>query len=165
MNVQNGFITSFNRYQPRINGFSEKRPDAVVISGRTGRVEELLQAGDDLPAEAVLLSPHTTDNDSGLREMASNALKFDIGALLRLRTFVYLLAGTVLFLFQTHNTLTIISLAEQNEKLREQIQMSSSVITAQELKAHELHSIHNIAQDAVSLGLVASRVPAVELEQ
>ena len=103
-----------------------------------------------------------TEN-SGFRELLTNALKFDIGALLRPKTFVYLLVGTVMFLFQTYNTLTIINLAQQNDKLREQIHMSSSVITSQELRVHELHSIHNIAQDAASLGLAASNVPAVEL--
>ena len=98
------------------------------------------------------------------KELLSNALQFDIGVLLRLRTFVYLLAGTGLFLFQTYNTLAIISLALQNEKLREQIQMTTSVITSQELKVHELHSIHNIAQDAVSLGLTISSAPPVEID-
>ncbi len=101
---------------------------------------------------------------SEFKELLSNALQFDIGVLLRLRTFVYLLAGTGLFLFQTYNTLAIINLALQNEKLREQIKMTTSVITSQELKVHELHSIHNIAQNAVSLGLTISSAPPVEID-
>jgi len=134
VDVNSGIVASLSRFQPRINSFREKIPDAVVV----------------------------TEN-SGFRELLTNALKFDIGALLRPKTFVYLLVGTVMFLFQTYNTLTIINLAQQNDKLREQIHMSSSVITSQELRVHELHSIHNIAQDAASLGLAASNVPAVEL--
>ncbi|NTV93480.1 MAG: hypothetical protein HGA72_09565 [Chlorobiaceae bacterium] len=51
----------------------------------------------------------------------------------------------------------------QNELLREQLQMSTSVITAQELKASELQSIHNITECTGALGLHASSVPAVEL--
>jgi len=91
-------------------------------------------------------------------------MKFDIAALLQPKTFIYLLIGTGLFLFQTNNTLAIIELAKQNEKLREQIQMSSSMITSQKLKADELHSIHNITQEAAALGLTPSSVPPVELE-
>jgi len=91
-------------------------------------------------------------------------MKFDIAALLQPKTFIYLLIGTGLFLFQTNNTLAIIELAKQNEKLREQIQMSSSMITSQKLKADELHSIHNITQEAAVLGLTPSSVPPVELE-
>jgi hypothetical protein len=90
-------------------------------------------------------------------------LKFDIAALLQLKTFLYLLGATLIFLVQTYNTLAIINLARQNEKLREQILMTSSVITSQELKVHELHSIHNIAQDALKIGLEPSGIPPVEL--
>lgn len=42
--------------------------------------------------------------------------------------------------------------------------MSSSMITSQKLKADELHSIHNITQEAAALGLTPSSVPPVELE-
>ncbi len=91
-------------------------------------------------------------------------MKFDIAALLQPKTFIYLLIGTGLFLLQTNNTLAIIELSKQNEKLREQIQMSSSMITSQKLKADELHSIHNITQEAAALGLTPSSVPPVELE-
>ena len=89
---------------------------------------------------------------------------FDIGALLQPKTFLYLLAVTGIFLFQTHNNLAIIELAQQNEKLREQLKMSASMITSQKLKADELHSIHNIAQQAAALGLTPSSLPPVELE-
>ncbi|MEI7694230.1 MAG: hypothetical protein WCI64_01090 [Chlorobium sp.] len=92
-----------------------------------------------------------------------NTLKFDIGTLLQPKTFLYLLGGTVIFLIQTYNTLAIINLARQNEKLRDQILMTSSVITSQELRVHELHSIHSITQDAVKLGLEPSGIPPVEL--
>ncbi|TLU87392.1 MAG: hypothetical protein FDX21_00690 [Chlorobium sp.] len=89
---------------------------------------------------------------------------FDIVSLLKPRTFLYLLVGTVIFLFQTHNTLAIIELSQQNQKLREQIKMSASMITSQKLKADELQSIHNIAQEAATLGLGPSSIPPVELE-
>jgi hypothetical protein len=101
--------------------------------------------------------------DSGIRELVSNTLEFDIGSLLRPRSFLYILAGMGIILFQTYNNLAINNLALQNEQLREQIQMTSSVITSQELKMHELHSIRNIAQDAAVLGLAASSIPPVEL--
>jgi hypothetical protein len=101
--------------------------------------------------------------DTGIRELASNTLEFDIGTLLRPRSFLYILAVMGVILLQTYNNLAINNLAFRNEKLREQIQMTSSVITSQELKIDELHSIRNIAQDAVALGLTASSIPPVEL--
>ncbi|NTU67834.1 MAG: hypothetical protein HGB02_03020 [Chlorobiaceae bacterium] len=89
---------------------------------------------------------------------------FDIGAILRLRTFLYLIAATALLLFQIHNTLSIKELARQNERLREQLRISTSIRTAQELKASELQSIHNISGYAQGLGLASSAVPPVDLE-
>ncbi len=103
-------------------------------------------------------------HNSGFRELISNTLEFDIGYLLRPSSFLYILIGVGIILFQTNNNLAINNLALQNEKLREQIQMTSSVITSQELKMDELHSIRNIAQDASVLGLVSSSIPPVELE-
>lgn len=88
---------------------------------------------------------------------------FDIAAILRLRTFLYLIAGTALLLFQIHNTLTIKTLSRQNEQLREQLRISTSISTAQSLKVNELQSIHNISEQALSLGLSSSAVPPVEL--
>ena len=88
---------------------------------------------------------------------------FTLSRLLRPKTFLYLLAITGIFLFQTHNTLAIIELSQQNEVLREQIQMNASMITSQKLKVAELHSIHNIAQAAAALGLTQSGIPPVEL--
>lgn len=89
---------------------------------------------------------------------------FDIGAILRLRTFLYLIAATVLFLVQIHNTLTIKELSKQNEQLREQLRISTSIRTSQELKASELQSIHNISGYAQGLGLISSAVPPVDIE-
>jgi hypothetical protein len=89
---------------------------------------------------------------------------FDIGAILRLRTFLYLIAVTAVFLFQIHNTLTIKDLAKENERLREQLRISTSIRTAQELKANELRSIHNISGYAQSMGLSSSAVPPVDIE-
>lgn len=138
-----------------------------------GDTPQPLQSGGDKEALALLdpilteekpLSSGREVKPSGFKEMLSNTFEFDINTLLRLRSFLYLPAVTGIFLFQTHNTLAIINLSLQNEKLREQIAMTSSVITSQELKVHELHSIHNIAQVAAALGLNASGVPAVELK-
>jgi len=102
--------------------------------------------------------------DSGFRAFVSNTLEFDIVSLLRPSSFLYILAGVGIILVQTNNNLAINNLALQNEWLREQIQMTSSVITSQELKMDELHSIRNIAQDASVLGLVSSSIAPVELE-
>lgn len=125
-------------------GFGEKHMDEPVTDKRFQEVRD--------------------PEDSGIRELVSNTLEFDIGSLLRPRSFLYILAGMGIILFQTYNNLAINNLALKNERLREQIQMTSSVITSQELKIHELHSIRNIAQDAAALGLVASSIPPVELE-
>jgi len=98
-----------------------------------------------------------------LRELVNNTIEFDIGQLLQPKSFLYLLLATGLFLFQTNNTLSIINLSLQNEKLRTELDMVSSVLTSQELKVHELQSIHNIAEEASRLGLSASGTPPVEL--
>jgi hypothetical protein len=127
-----------------VPGFAKKRPDDVVGANRSGEGQE--------------------SRDSGLGKVVSNSREFDIGMLLRPSSFLYILAGMGIILFQTYNNLTINNLALKNEKLREQLQMTSSVITSQELKMHELHSIRNIAQDAAVLGVVASSIPPVELE-
>ena len=124
-----------------IKGFGKKRPDKVVAAKR-----------------------FREGKDSGLREMLSNTLEFDIASLLRPSSLLYIPAGVGIILFQTHNNLAINNLALKNEKLREQIQMTSSVITSQELKMDELHSIRNIAQGAAALGLAPSSIPPVELE-
>lgn len=87
-----------------------------------------------------------------------------ISRFLRLRTFLYLLGATGLFLFQIKNTIAIKQLAYENEKLREAIVLSTSVIASQELKVNELLSIRNITGDAESLGLGPSAVPPIVLE-
>lgn len=89
---------------------------------------------------------------------------FDIGTILHLRTFLYLIAITGLLLFQIHNTLIIKDLARQNEQLREQLRISTSIRTSQELKAREMQSIHNISGYAIQLGLISSAEPPVDLE-
>jgi hypothetical protein len=89
---------------------------------------------------------------------------FDIGTLLRLRTFVYLVVGTALFLFQIYNTLSIKELAIKNEKLREQLRISTSITTAQELRAKELQSVRSISGYARQLDLESPPVPPVEIE-
>ncbi len=118
-------------------------------------------------ATAVPLSPDDFSlqggADSEIRELIDKNFKFDITSLLQLRSFLYLLVATGVVLFQTNNTLAIKSLSMQNEKLRDQLLMTASVLTSQELKVHELHSIHNISQTAEGLGLTGSSVPSVKL--
>jgi hypothetical protein len=142
--VSNTVSSFLQRLVLLFKGLTKKRSDEVVASRRFGEVQDT--------------------GDSGIRGLVSNTLEFDIGSLLRPRSFLYILAGMGIILFQTYNNLAINNLALRNEKLREQIQMTSSVITSQELKIDELHSIRNIYQDAAALGLEASRVPPVELE-
>ena len=136
------FLGSFRK---RLKSTEDNAAAEAPVSKRFGEVKGD-GVDDDLQVEPVI-----------------NTMKFDIAALLQLKTFLYLLGGTLIFLVQTYNTLAIINLARQNEKLREQILMTSSVITSQELKVHELHSIHNIAQDALKIGLEPSAIPPVEL--
>lgn len=120
-------------------------------------------AGKSAPEALLSDFSGSTANSDGSRVFSGESADFDFASLLRLRSFLYLLAGTVVFLFQINNTLSIINLARENERLREQIQMTTSVITAQDLKVHELHSIHNIVQTAEALGLMASCEPSVKL--
>ncbi|HWR01888.1 MAG TPA: hypothetical protein VN371_08460 [Chlorobaculum sp.] len=89
---------------------------------------------------------------------------FNIAAILRPRTFVYIVASTALLLFQIYNTLAIKVLSKRNEQLREQLRISTSISTAQGLKARELQSIHNISGAAQALGLNYSAVPPVDIE-
>lgn len=89
---------------------------------------------------------------------------FDLGAILRLRSFLYLVAATGVFLFQISSTLAINDLALRNERLREKLRISTSITTAQELEIRQLQSIRNITGQARQLGLDASPVPPVELK-
>jgi len=139
-------IDFLGRFRKSIKGGERIVAAGASASTRFGEVKGAEGVGDYSPNEPVMA-----------------ALKFDIAALLQLKTFLYLLGGTLVFLLQTYNTLAIINLARQNEKLREQILMTTSVITSQELKVHELHGIHNIAQDALKIGLEPSGIPPVEL--
>ena len=146
---KNNVIGLVDRFRKRVKNNSNTATDEPVASKRFGEVNEVGRADG-------------VENVSPIKPVI-NTLKFDIGMLLQPKTFLYLLVGTVIFLIQTYNTLAIINLAQQNEKLREQILMTSSVITSQDLKVHELHSIHNITQDALKMGLEPSSVPPVKL--
>ena len=158
-------ISLLKKFQKQAPGSGKKMPEKLAVAGGEGGGDELLFIG-DVAAQGVvpLFSNSEQAKDSGFRELMRNLFVFDIGELLQPKTFLYLLVFLGPVIFQIYNTLTINSLSLQNEQLREQIQMTSSVITSQELKVHELQSIHNIAKDAAALGLVASRVPAVELD-
>lgn len=108
-------------------------------------------------------APCTSVGSDSLRDLFARAFDFRLSDILRLRSFVILGLITVAFVYQIRNTIKIQKLALVNEKLREQIAMSSSVIASQELKVNELQGIHKIAVQAESLGLQASSVPAVEI--
>ncbi len=144
MDARNAISPYLHNFLRHIKGFGNKMFGDQPVVGRFGETRGW--------------------QDSGFRELVSNTLEFDIGSLLRPSSFLYILVGVGIILFQTNNNLAINNLALQNERLREQIQMTSSVITSQELKMDELHSIRNIAQDASALGLVSSSIPPVELE-
>jgi hypothetical protein len=132
------------RFLQRIKGLGKKSSDVIGAARRFGEVKYA--------------------HNSRVREVLSNALEFDVGSLLHPKALLYIPTGALVFLFQVYNTLAINNLSVKNEKLREQIQMTSSVITSQELKMDELHSIRNIAPDAAALGLSLSSMPPVELE-
>jgi hypothetical protein len=122
-------------------------------------------SGIDVPGEpSPGMFPPSPPEPAGASYSRQQEDIFDIGAILRLRTFLYLIAVTVLFLFQIHNTLIIKELAKQNERLREQLRISTSIRTSQELKASELQSIHIISGYAQDLGLISSAEPPVDLE-
>ena len=144
MDARNAFSLFLYKILRIVKGVWKKKAGEPYVSGRFSEVK--------------------MRHGSGFRELISNTLEFDISSLLRPSSFLYILAGVGIILFQTNNNLAINDLALRNEKLREQIQMTSSVITSQELKMDELHSIRNIAQDASALGLVSSSIPPVELE-
>ena len=144
VNANNAISPFLHIFLHRVRDFGKKRSDEIVAARRfrEAKVAENL----------------------GFRELVSNTLEFDITSLLRPKALLYIPVGAVVFLFQVYNTLAINNLSVQNEKLREQIHMTSSVITSQELKMDELHSIRNIAPDAAAIGLSPSSIPPVELE-
>lgn len=161
MNAENIVIPFLNRQRSRSSGPGGRQPGRF-FAGNRGKEDAPSKTENQIMPGAYEQS--TEDGArSGFRELVSNALEFDIGSLLQLKSFGYLLVATGLFLFQTNNTLSIINLSLQNEKLRTELDMINSVITSQELKVHELQSIHNIAEDATLLGLSASSTPPVEL--
>ncbi|NTU97377.1 MAG: hypothetical protein HGA62_06155 [Chlorobiaceae bacterium] len=161
MNAENIVIPFLNRQKGRASGADGRQSGRFYPGNRVKDEAPAEQEKSLFPGDYGRSSEEAVR--SGFRELMSNALDFDIGQLLQLRSFGYLLVATGLFLFQTNNTLSIINLSLQNEKLRTELDMINSVLTAQELKVHELHSIHNITEDAAILGLSASSTPPVEL--
>lgn len=148
----------------RVFGMTKSVPDGEPDSGNPDDAVERKNFSETAEAMHPGLIPAPADPQStDVRDLFSRAFEFRLSELLRLRTFLYLLPITAIFLLQTHNTIAIKNLAIANEALRQQIAMSSSVITSQELKVNELQSIHNIAGQAGQLGLHASNVPAVEI--
>ncbi|ABB24959.1 hypothetical protein [Pelodictyon luteolum] len=129
---------------------------------QSGTVSVIVPASEGVAA-AVEMDPQAA-SPTPADALPESAASFDFTSLLRLRSFVYLLLGTFFFLFQINSTIAIKSLALQNERLRTHIQLTSSVLAAQELKIRELQSIHSITKDAAALGLTPSVEPPVEIE-
>jgi hypothetical protein len=152
--------TSFGSFAGNIRKALEAQERDSAASGERNEVDPLSDQQGDAVFQ-VPAFPEAAKKNDRKGNLPSGA--FDIGAILRLRTFLYLIAGTVLFLFQIHNTLTIKGLSRQNEMLREELRISTSISTAQDLKVSELQSIHNVSAYAVSLGLSSSATPPVEL--
>ncbi len=104
----------------------------------------------------------TTDS-SATEEERGAGRRFDFASILRLRTFVYLFAGTVFLVLYINNILTINELSRQNEVLREKIGISKSINTTLDIELQELHTIHRISGQAETMGLRPSIVPAVKI--
>ncbi len=96
---------------------------------------------------------------------AKQKKRFDFSALLRPRTFVFLIAGTILLLIYINNLLTINALSRENEIMRESLGVSRSVNAALELELHERYLIHNIARSAGEMGLKPSMKPAITISK
>ncbi len=88
---------------------------------------------------------------------------FNFGSILRLRTFAFIIVGTVLLVVYINNLLTINSLSRENERLRERIGVNKSINAAFELELQELAAIHNISEKAEKMGLRARMTPAVNI--
>jgi len=107
--------------------------------------------------EGDLTAPSATEEERRAER------RFDFASILRLRTFVYLFAGTVFLVLYINNILTINELSRQNEVLREKIGISKSINTTLEVELQELHTIHRISGQAETMGLRPSIVPAVKI--
>ncbi|NTU59403.1 MAG: hypothetical protein HGB00_10915 [Chlorobiaceae bacterium] len=145
-----------------------------TFAGLAGKTGKLFRQGDggaiagyELAGVEVLgersLRRFTPEPSPSATSKASEK-PFNISQILHPKTFLYIIALTALLLFQIHNTLAIKELSKRNEQLREQLRISTSISTAQELKARELQSIRNIAGSALALGLNSSAVPPVDVE-
>lgn len=88
---------------------------------------------------------------------------FDFGSILHLRTFAFIIVGTVLLVVYINNLLTINELSRENEGLRESIGISKSVNAALELELQEIYAIDNILLKAEAMGLKAHMTPAVTI--
>jgi len=152
------------------------RPVTIIeqsLSGLAGNAETLFRrgsvragrelAGVDVRGPAGLYMPESKSSESR-RPLRSPVAAFDLASILQPKTFVYIFALTLLSLVQINDTLAIKELSRQNERLRERLRISTSISTAQELKASELQSIHKISGSAKSLGLSLSVAPPVYIE-
>ncbi len=113
--------------------------------------------------EVHVAEPFRFTNGRSDRVSGTPKKLFNVSAVLRLRTFAYLIAATVLFVVYINNLLTINALSRENERLRENIGISRSINAALELELQELHTIHKISGKAEQMGLKTRITPAVKI--
>jgi len=114
--------------------------------------------------EEPVLQPSSPRGHTGVGVDEAGGVRVDFSKLLRLRSFVILLAVTGIGLFQVNNILAIKNLSARNDRLRSAIRLTRSVLASQELKVRELQSIHSLTEVAGGLGLTSSPEPPVWLE-
>ncbi|NEX14541.1 MAG: hypothetical protein C1941_07605 [Prosthecochloris sp.] len=140
----------------KIRRFLPKRPDSVVVGGHENN------RGEAWPGEHF---PEGGRRAAGAEKQAGEQKGFSFGPLLRLRTFAFLIAGTVLLVVYINNLLTINALSRENEGLRERIGISSSINAALELELQRLQTIHTISEKAEELGLRTRITPGITISE
>ena len=96
----------------KIRRFLPKRPDSVGVGGHENNRGEAW-SGEPFPEGGR--------RTAGAEKQAGEQKGFSFGPLLRLRTFAFLIAGTVLLVVYINNLLTINALSRENEGRRERI--------------------------------------------
>ncbi|MCW8795940.1 MAG: hypothetical protein OQK67_02640 [Chlorobium sp.] len=138
----------------KIRRILQKRPDSVGVGGHENNRGEAWPGGP---------FPEGGRSAGGAEKQAGEQKSFSFGSLLRLRTFAFLIAGTVLLVVYINNLLTINALSRENEGLRERIGISSSINAALELELQRLQTIHNISGKAEEMGLKTRITPGITI--
>ena len=133
------------------------RPEKLAFVGTGGRRKRREKVGVEEPFAFAGGRPDRAAHKDKPKK------HFNFGSVLRLRTFAFLIVGTVLLVVYINNLLTINALSRENESLRERIGISRSINAAFELQLQELHAIHNISAKAEKMGLRARITPAITI--